>query len=115
MKKTIYCLIIALFAAVSAHAAGPKKFYEYPDVTTLPDAGRVLLWDGSADKNITGATIKQEAVNAVNAPSDAPLIKQPATNTNPAQRVFEVRDSTGKITMYMTADGTMVFGTPVEE
>ncbi len=113
--KTLAITITILILAVTAGAA---PYYGHPDMTTLPDNARVLVYDPNIptatqrDRNITGAKLKSEIIKAIGDPSDAPLKKQPIA-TSPYIRQMEVRDSTGKITYYVTAGGTTTIGTPV--
>ena len=101
-----YLIIFMLMLPITVHAAG-VQYYSYPDATTVPDNGRILMYDpATGSKNITGATIRTT-------PSDTPLTSQPISGTNPYKRVAEFKDSTGKITSYITANGTLVLGTNV--
>lgn len=87
-----------------------ETYYNFPDATSLPDAGRILMRDGSSNKNITGAKLKDEVRTAV---SDTALSSQPVSGTNAYKRVAEFKNSSGVITSYITANGTLVIGTPV--
>ena len=121
MRSIIMTITIAVFYVTSALAAppAPHTYYDWPEIVDLPDTGRIQIYDPrepvklDRHKNITGAKLKEEVVKAVNTPSDVPLQLQPSTATNPYQRKLEVHDANGKITMFITANGTMVFGTPV--
>jgi hypothetical protein len=110
-------LLFALIAGIPQVVMAGTPYYSYPDTTTLPDNSRVLIYDpninpsSARDRNITGAKLKSEIIKSIGDPSDAPLKKQPIA-TSPYIRQMEVRDSTGKITYYITAGGTMVIGTP---
>jgi len=56
-------LLIAAIAAVlvTAAIAADKTYYSYPDATTLPADGRILMYDpATGSKNITGATLTSE-------------------------------------------------------
>lgn len=101
-----YLIIFMLMLPITVQAAG-VQYYSYPDATTVPDNGRILMYDpATGSKNITGATIRTT-------PSDTPLTAQPISGTNPYKRVAEFKNSSGVITSYITANGTMVLGTPV--
>lgn len=90
--------------------AGPVPYYGYPDADSLPNTSRILIRDGNSDKNITGARLKSEIIQSIATPSDTPIVKQAATATDPQVRQLVIKDSAGKTTMYVTADGTLVFG-----
>lgn len=113
--KTLTTIITLLILVTTAHAA---PYYIHPDMTTLPDNARVQIYDPNIpiatqrDRNITGAKLKSEIIKSIGDPSDAPLKKQPIA-TSPYIRQMEVRDSTGKITYYVTAGGVVIIGTPV--
>lgn len=125
MKKLILALMMipaVLFAA--------ETYYNFPDATSLPDAGRILIRDGSTNKNITGLKLKQEiaafanmsaTINITTAdqllttldnPVTRALTKKSATDASQYARQMEVKDSTGKITYYVQSNGTVVVGTP---
>lgn len=116
-------LLVLLGMPTTLWAAG-SYYYTKPDATTLPDNGRILLYDpasGGSDKNLTGATLKSQIGNALTpsqvltplaVPGIAPLIKQ-TSSTNPYARVYEQKDVTGKIVLFTTASGTLILGTPV--
>lgn len=109
--KPLLVLMIVLAAAV---VFAGQAYYQFPETDSLNDGDRILVFDNisSTSRNITGAKIKQEAVSAVNAPSDNPLVKQPATSTNPYQRVMEIKDANGVIKQWSNAKGQLYFGTP---
>lgn len=104
-------LIITLLLPVQALAA-TVNWWDKPATTTLPDTGKISVYDSSALKTITGANLKATAVSAVNAASDTPLQKQPLSSSNPYQRVAEFKTAAGVITSFITANGTLVIGTP---
>lgn len=114
MKRLIITGVLLLLAA-NGFAGTP--YYGKPDATSLPDNARILMYDPTIttptdrDRNITSSRLKSEIITAIGEPSDAPLKKQPVA-TSPYIRQMEVRDSTGKITYYVTAGGMMVIGTP---
>lgn len=111
-------VFIALLLLIAVNSFAGSPYYGKPDATVLPDNGRILLYDPTIatptdrDRNITGTRLKSEIITAIGEPSDAPLKKQP-TSTSPYIRQMEVRDSTGKITYYVTAGGVVIIGTPV--
>lgn len=115
-------IITILLCLLASNALAGSYYYTKPDATSLPPSGRILMYDPNTgtDKNITGQTLRDqvapstdETLTAISQPSDLPLSVQPATGTNPYQRKLEIRDANGKITMFVTANGTQVFGTPV--
>lgn len=57
MKKLI--IIIAIIAAATV-AGAAQQYYNYPDAQTLPDNGRMLIYDNGTSKNITGSKLKQQ-------------------------------------------------------
>ncbi len=104
MKKALLILLMAL--TTSTAVAADRTYYSYPDATTLPDAGRILIYDGSASKNITGSKLKSEVLGG-----DGALIKQaPASATTGAEPQVVVKDKDGIIKMCVTASGTVVIG-----
>lgn len=106
MKKIILFLLM-MFAANAQAADQKKTYYSYPDAATMPDNGRIQMYDPALGSlNVTGLTLRTT-------PSDTPLTAQPISGDNPYKRVAEFKDSTGKITSYIQANGTMVLGTPV--
>lgn len=109
MRHIIAFLLVIL--PVSVFAGTP--YYSFLDITNIPDSSRVLIRDtvNNIDYNITWAKLKSEVIKSIGEPSDAPLKKQPVA-TSPYIRQMEVRDSTGKITYYVTAGGTITIGTP---
>lgn len=107
MKKIFYALLLILIPSVLFAA---EAYYNFPDATSLPDAGRMLLRDGSNNKNITGAKLKDEVRTAI---SDTALSAQPIDVSNQYKRVAEFKNSSGVITSYITANGALVLGTPV--
>lgn len=120
MNRVIITILLCCMLPASALAG--SYYYTKPDATSLPPSGRILVYDPNTgtDKNITGQVLRDqvqpstdETLTTISQPSDKPLSVQPATSANPYQRKLEVRDASGKITMYATANGTMVFGTPV--
>ena len=122
-------LVALLLAAAVVCVAAPVTYFSYPTTTVIRDGARVLIWDNlSGSRNVTGSTLKQifggnntivtEAPVTANAvygvissPTTRPLKKQ-AAGTNQYSRVYEQRDQTGKIVLFTTANGTLVFGTP---
>lgn len=111
-------LLFALIAGAPQIVIAGTPYYSHPDMTTLPDNARVMIYDPNItpftarDRNITGAKLKSEIIKSIGDPSDASLKKQPIA-TSPYIRQMEVADSTGKITYYVTAGGTVVIGTPI--
>lgn len=94
-----------LIFAVNAFAAD-RTYYSYPDATTVPDNARILMYDpATGSRNVTGAKLRESV-------SDTPISSQPI-DSSPYKRVAEFKDSTGKITSYIQANGTLVLGTPV--
>jgi len=56
----IKMLLVLLIASTAV--AADVKFYEYPTAGSLPDAGRLPLYDPAAgSRNVTGAQIKDAA------------------------------------------------------
>lgn len=102
-------LIIALLLPVQAFAAGSSAtWWDKPATTTLPDAGKVSVYDGSALKTITGANLKTNVIDAIKAPSSQVIGVQPAPTAGAYERKFEVKDKDGSIKMYINASGTVV-------
>jgi hypothetical protein len=56
----ISSVIIAIILGANLSYGAASYYFQKPDATTLPDNGRILLYDPatSSDKNITGATLK---------------------------------------------------------
>lgn len=110
MRHIIAFLLVIL--PVGVFAGTP--YYSFPDIVNIPDTSRVLIRDtvNNIDYNITWSKLKSEMIKSIGDPSDAPLKKQPVA-TSPYIRQMEVRDSTGKITYYVTAGGVVIIGTPV--
>lgn len=127
--KRLAMIIAILAGAVMVQAAG---WYQFPEQDTLGDADRLMVFDNtsSATRNITGLKLKQdiaafvnmsssinlanttEALELLNGPSDEPLVKQAGPSATTYTRVFEVKDKTGKIFMYMQNNGVTTYGTP---
>lgn len=108
-------------------------YYQKPDATTLPDTGRVLIYDPAtaSDKNITGLKLKQEIAAFAHLSSSrtvgtqagilgyiaqpgATMTKQAGASDSIYARQLEVKDSTGKIVYWINASGQMIFGTPTD-
>jgi len=108
-------------------------YYQKPDATTLPDTGRVLLYDPvtNSDKNITGLKLKQEIAAFAHLSSSrtvgtqagifgyiaqpgATMTKQAGATDSIYARQLEVKDQTGKIVYWVNASGQMIFGTPLD-
>lgn len=102
------CALVFLLVPCTLFAA--ETYYNFPDATSLPNAGRILMRDGSSNKNITGSKLKDEVRTAI---SDTALSAQPIDGSNAYKRVAEFKNSSGVITSYITANGTLVLGTPV--
>ncbi len=109
MKTLLVVFIVCLVFSCAAFAAGPPKYFEQPNVDSIPDNGRLLMYDPATktDKNITGLQIKQNV-------SDTPISSQPISSANPEQPVAVFRNADGVITSYITASGTLVLGTLAE-
>lgn len=109
MKTLLVVFVVCLVFPGVAYAAGPPKYFEQPNVDSIPDDGRLLMYDPATqkDKNITGLQIKQNI-------SDTPISSQPVSSTNPEQPVAVFRNADGVITSYITASGTLVLGTLAE-
>lgn len=117
----VLCLLSSVHCPLSALAAG-AYYYTKPDAATLPDNGRILMYDPNtaSDKNITGSTLKQQVapsqqtiLDSIGAPSATPLRKQAPVGASPYSRQVEIKDSiTGKIVTYITANGAIRIGTP---
>lgn len=116
----LFIPIAILLCAASALAAG-SYYYTKPDAATLPDNGRILMYDPNtnSDKNITGSILKQQVVpsqqtilDSIAAPSATTLRKQSPAGASPYSRQVEIKDSTGKIVTYITANGAIRIGTP---
>lgn len=121
--KRIYAL---LFLLIPCALFAAETYYNFPDATSLPDDSRILMRDGSTNKNITGLKLKQEiaafanmsttinlantteALDLLNGPSDTPLVKIPGPSAGTYTRTFEIKDSSGNIKMYANAAGTIV-------
>lgn len=123
-RFAVICLLLStILCPLSALAAG-AYYYTKPDATTLPDNGRILMYDpnlavGDRDRNITGQVLKQQVVpsqqttlDSIATPSATTLRVQPAAGASPYSRKIEVHDPTGKIVMYVTANGAIRIGTP---
>lgn len=115
----IAIVLLSCWLPAAAIAAG-TPYYTKPDATGLPPSGRILMYDPvtGTDKNITGQVLREqvaptadETLTRIATPTDTPLSKQPV-NTSQYKRVAEFKDSTGKITSYIQAGGTLVIGTP---
>lgn len=118
MKTLVTTILLCL---LSGNALAGEFWFNQPEIPSVPSNTKYLLHNVTAntDHTITDQTLRNhmqpstdETLTTISQPSDLPLSVQPATGTNPYQRKLEVRDSTGKITMFATANGTMVFGTP---
>lgn len=119
MKRLIVMLLL-FAAALAAHAAGPRQYYDYPDAARLRDSSRILMYDNlSGSRNITGAKLRAELssqpviLGGIASPSSSALKKQAGAGDGPYVRQIEVRDSTGAITMWVNASGQIHLGTPV--
>lgn len=107
MFRTLLVIMLLILSTSNAMAAA-KLYHEYPNITNLPAASRMLIYDGTANKNITGSVLKSEILGG-----DGALVKQaPASATTGYERQFEVRDNTGKIVMWINAKGQQIYGTP---
>jgi hypothetical protein len=113
-------LITILLCCLPTLATAAGYYYTKPDATSLPPSGRILMYDPNTgtDKNITGQVLRDqvqpstdETLTTISQPSDLPLSKQPVDSSQ-YKRVAEFKDSTGKITSYIQAGGTLVIGTP---
>lgn len=111
---------VILLCCLPTLATAAGYYYTKPDATSLPPSGRILMYDPNTgtDKNITGQVLRDqvqpstdEILTTINQPSDLPLSKQPVDSSQ-YKRVAEFKDSTGKITSYIQAGGTLVIGTP---
>ena len=110
-----------LFTSVITIQAATTQYYGYPTVKRLYDNSRVQIYaNASGSRNITGAQLKSEIVNqtSVNAAiatatNATPLTKRAGSGDGPYVRQLEVKDSDGKITMWVNASGQMVLGTPL--
>lgn len=109
--------VIVMFLVLVSIAAYAAQFYSYPDAASLRDTSRLLVFDNlSGVRNITGAKLRSEVVTqtavlgAAAAPGTAPLSLQAAATDGPGTPKMVVRNAAGMITMYVTSDGTMVFG-----
>lgn len=118
MKRLIVMLLL-FAAALAAHAAGPRQYYDYPDAARLRDSSRILMYDNlSGSRNITGAKLRAELssqpviLGGIASPSSSALKKQAGAADGPYVRQVELRDSTGTITMWINASGQMIFGRP---
>lgn len=101
MKKIILFLLM-MFAANAQAADQKKTYYSYPDAATMPDNGRIQMYDPALGSlNVTGLTLRTT-------PSDTPLTAQPISGVNPYKRTFESRDSNGNINYYTQANGNVV-------
>lgn len=115
MKRLI---AIALIMVAATAFAASQKLNELPLIGKIKDDARMYVYDTlSGNRNITGANFRQQAAGG-----DGPLIKQAqasysSTKANTPnsiyRRIIEVRDRSGKIVQYTTANGALVFGTPV--
>lgn len=119
MKRLIVMLLL-FAAALAAHAAGPRQYYDYPDAARLRDSSRILMYDNlSGSRNITGAKLRAELssqpviLGGIASPSSSALKKQAGAADGPYVRQLEVKDSTGKITMWINTSGQVTIGTPV--
>ena len=95
-------IIIALLLLPAMAFAASQQYYNYPDATTMPDNGRVLMYDPAlGSRNVTGAKLRTS-------PSDTPITAQPKTDTNPYKRTYESRDTNNNINYYVQANGGVV-------
>lgn len=101
-------MVIALLLPVQAFGAEAATWWGKPGTATLPDAGKVSVYDGSALKTITGADLKADVIDAIKAPSSQVIGVQPAPTAGAYERKFEVKDKDGSIKMYINASGTVV-------
>lgn len=114
MQRLITITLILL--AASAFAAS-QKLSELPLISNIKDSARLYVYDTlSGNRNITGSDFRKQAAGG-----DSPLIKQALASYSSAnantpnsqyRRVFEVRDRSGKIVQYTTANGITTIGTP---
>ena len=112
MRNYLCALLIVIILPVICIAA-QRQWWDAPDSATLPDNSKIQIYDpATGSKTITGEHLKEQAVDAINTPRDTTLQKQPATSTNPYQRLYEAKDASGNIKWYVTAKGKMVIGLP---
>ncbi len=108
MKSMLSILLVLVLLSVNA-LAEQRPWHNPPGgaSSTLPDNAKIQIYTPSAgSQTVTGSVIRTT-------PSDTPLSTQPISNANPYQRVAEFRNAAGVITSYITANGTLVLGTPV--
>lgn len=118
MKKLVF-LVLLMTSCLAAYAAGPRQYYDYPDAVRIRDESRLLIYDNlSGSRNLTGAKLKEElssqpvVFGTIATPATAPIQKQAGPADGPYVRQLEVKDATGKITMWVNASGAISFGTP---
>jgi len=128
MKKLFITTILVL---CTAFAFAAQQWYTFPAVSSLGDATRVLIYSNLSSRNMTGLALKQEIsafthlsasrrigtanqiFDLMTTANSKKLIKRAAVGAGQYDRVFEVKDGTGKIVHWVNASGSMVFGTPI--